>query len=137
MSTWATIRSLSGAERQLLAEAIQLRLIVWIGLNVFRFNALRAYLQRRPVSHHQRIDRVAWAVKAVSHRWPGTTCLAEALVVEAMLRRHGHAPVLKIGVKHPQALERKRSLEAHAWVECEGVVVMGEAPEMADYAVLS
>jgi len=136
MSTWATIRSLSGADRLLLAEAIQLRVIVWLGLHVFRFNALRAYLQRRPVSDHQRIDRVAWAVNAVSRRWPGTTCLAEALVVEAMLRRHRHAPVLKIGVNYPQ-LERKRSLEAHAWVECEGVVVAGEVPELADYAVLS
>jgi hypothetical protein len=135
MSTWATIRRLSGADRLLLAEAIPLRLIVWLGLNVVRFNALRACLQRLPVSDHQRIDRVAWAVKAVCHRWPGTTCLAEALVVEAMLRRHGHAPVLKIGVNYPQ-LERKRSLEAHAWVECEGVVVAGEVPELGDYAVL-
>jgi hypothetical protein len=65
----------------------------------------------------------------------GTTCLAEALVVEAMLRRHGHAPILKIGVKHPQSSER--SLEAHAWVECDGVVVVGKVPEIGDYAALT
>ena len=135
MSTWTTVRSLTRADRLLLAEAIRLCLIVLLGLNVFRFNALRAYLQRRPVSDHQRIDRVVWAVKAVSGRWLGTTCLAEALVVEAMLRRHGHAPILKIGVKHPQSSER--SLEAHAWVECDGVVVVGRVPEIGDYAVLT
>ena len=135
MSTWTTVRSLTRADRLLLAEAIRLRLIVSIGLNVFRFRALRAYLQRRPVSNQQRIDRVVWAVKAVSRRWPGSTCLADALVVEAMLRRHGHAAVVKIGVKHPQSSER--SLEAHAWVECDGVVVVGGIPELGDYAVLT
>jgi hypothetical protein len=37
-----------------------------------------------------------------------------------MLSRFGYAAEIKIGV-----LKKSSSLEAHAWVECDGLVVMG------------
>jgi hypothetical protein len=50
-----------------------------------------------------------------------------------MLRRRGHAAALKVGVRRGAAL----SIDAHAWVECSGTVVIGTTPELAEYAVLS
>ena len=46
----------------------------------------------------------------------------KAQVGSAMLHRFGYAAEIKIGV-----LKKSSNLEAHAWVECDGVVVMGTA----------
>ncbi|MBI4913937.1 MAG: lasso peptide biosynthesis B2 protein [Acidobacteria bacterium] len=44
------------------------------------------------------------------------TCLRQALAVHFILRRRGLAPCLRIGVRR-----REGRLDAHAWVELEGV----------------
>ncbi|MEZ5645277.1 MAG: lasso peptide biosynthesis B2 protein [Burkholderiaceae bacterium] len=46
------------------------------------------------------------------------TCLRQALVVRAWLRRRGLDARLKIGVKMPDG-----QLDAHAWVEVDGVAL--------------
>ena len=69
----------------------------------------------------------------MGRRVPGTTCLVEALAAHCMLRRRGYVPALKIGVRRGAVM----SLDAHAWVECEGDVVIGTTPALAEYAVLS
>ena len=85
---------------------------------------------------HQTVSRIAWAVSAVARRLPSrTTCLVEALAAEAMLRRRGFAPTLRIGVREPGS--DATLLEAHAWVECAGSVVIGGRANLADYAVFS
>jgi hypothetical protein len=40
-----------------------------------------------------------------------------------MLNRFGYAAEIKIGV-----LKRSSTFEAHAWVECDGRVVIGNSP---------
>jgi hypothetical protein len=104
------------------------------------FTLVRSYLDRiarwhraSALSHHPPAGRIAWAVGAMGRRVPGTTCLVEALAAHCVLRRHGYAPMLSIGVRHGAAL----TLDAHAWVECGGTVVIGTAPALAEYAVLS
>jgi hypothetical protein len=59
------------------------------------------------------------------------TGVAEAVVQE--LRRRGHEPLLRIGVRQSD----HSLLEAHAWVECDGHIVMGEVPQIAGYAILA
>jgi hypothetical protein len=61
------------------------------------------------------------------------TCLARALVVEALLRRHGYAVQMRIGVRRPES----HSFAAHAWLEYEGKIVVG-GPEsvVGQYQVL-
>ena len=123
----------SAADRALLAEALLLLLIVRVALHLVPFSTLRKRLDRRAVVEDRPVDRVAWAVGAAARRVPGTTCLAEALVAHNMLRRHGHAPVLRIGVREGDS----SPITAHAWVECDGAVVMGAVDNLADHAVLS
>jgi hypothetical protein len=81
------------------------------------------------------IERVVWAVAAVSRRAPGwTTCLTQALTVQAMLARRGYPSRLHIGVTRSGQGE----LDGHAWVEYEGYILIGgSAPELARFVPLA
>lgn len=119
-----------------LSEALLLLVLVRIGLRITQYSRLRGWLAS--IAHmrtraQSSVSDVTWAVAAAGRRITGTTCLAEALAVYTMLRRRGHDPVLRIGVR-----QRDRSLlDAHAWVECDGQVVMGEVAQITDYAILA
>ena len=65
-------------------------------------------------------EEICRSVDIASRFVPGATCLVRAHVSSAMLNRFGHASEIKIGVSKPSP-----GLAAHAWVECEGRVVMG------------
>jgi hypothetical protein len=119
-----------------LSEALLLLVFVRIGLRTTRYSRLRGWLGRmarvrRPTTSS--VSEITWAVGAVGRRMTGTTCLAEALAVDTMLRRRGYQPLLRIGVR--QGVHSL--LDAHAWVECDGQVVMGEVPRLTDYAILA
>jgi hypothetical protein len=81
-------------------------------------------------------DEIASAVSAVSRRLPWlTTCLIDALAAEVMLRRRGFEPILRLGVRGRDP--RQPSLEAHAWVECAGSIVVGELADLSEYSTLT
>jgi transglutaminase superfamily protein len=117
-----------------LAEAALLYAFVAAALRTVAYARLQRWLERfTPVPRRTRssVSDVTGAISAVGRRIGGTTCLTEAAVAYTMLRRHGHDPRLRIGVRRGDA-----ALDAHAWVECDGTVVMGELPEMTGYAML-
>jgi hypothetical protein len=127
---------LTRIERSLLVEALWLLIAVRVALRTLAFTTVRRYLARRVVSPRgggPTPEQIARAVRAVGRRVPGTTCLAEAVVGHAMLQRHGHHAVLRIGVRRGESAD----LDAHAWVECEGTVPIGAVANLADYAILS
>jgi hypothetical protein len=136
MTMWRAVRGLPAADGVLLLEAAALLLAVRLGLPLIGFHPLRAALQRRIPSRNRPHDRMVWAVNAVARRVPATRCLAQALVMHALLHRHGHASNLKIGVR---LVDRAREvpLDAHAWVECDGRVVIGAVADLNEYAVLA
>ena len=116
----ARFRRLTPGERRLLAAA-------WIGLAFARaalalvpFRRLRAWAERGPVRPGARSgpgpERAAALVEAAaSHHALATTCLARALVLCRLLRRHGWPARLTVG-----AAKDGERLEAHAWVTCDG-----------------
>ena len=145
-----TLLALAPVNRVVLLEALVLVLAVRVALRVLPFAIVRRGLDRwahvkigttaHDVRHVRDVrsagfqpGRVAWAVSAIGRRARGTTCLTEALAADTMLRRYGHAPSLKIGVRRGAVI----SLDAHAWVEVGGAVVIGTTPLLAEYAVLS
>lgn len=72
-------------------------------------------------------DQAIWAaVSAGRHSPLGTTCLATALVAQAMLRRNGHDAHLRIGVRR----DGNGTFAAHAWLEREDRVVLGGPVEV-------
>jgi hypothetical protein len=58
----------------------------------------------------------------VSHYLPGATCLTQALAAQALLTHSGFPSLVEIGVSKDE-LQR---FHAHAWVVCQGQVVLGE-----------
>lgn len=80
--------------------------------------------------HTQRRIR---ALERVGHRlFPRNPCLTEALVVHRLLRRKGYPSELRIGVRKAS----RSDLEAHAWVEHQGVVVIGARGLSAEHVPL-
>jgi hypothetical protein len=77
----------------------------------------------RPVSGSPPVpERIAWAVHHAQRVIPRATCLPQALAAESLLAWASHPSTLRIGViKTDQG-----QLEAHAWVESGGRIIVGE-----------
>ncbi len=153
IGAWRRYRVLPPTDRRLLREALTLLTLVRCGLVILPFSALRrllhgyatpsgdphavrAAVERRAVERNVPA-RVAWAMGALSRRAPGpTTCLAQALVADALLRRRGERSALRIGVRK-RADGAPGPPEAHAWVECGDLVVVGRLDDLSEYSVLA
>jgi hypothetical protein len=61
------------------------------------------------------------AVERAARVMPRAGCLARAVAVEWLLRRDGHPADLSLGV----GLNDGRRITGHAWVESNGVLVIG------------
>jgi hypothetical protein len=75
---------------------------------------------------------IAWAVNAAAGRMPvETTCLPQALSTHLLLAAAGVESDLKIGVSRNDT----GTLVAHAWVERDRRVVVGNIPDLSSYSV--
>ena len=66
-------------------------------------------------------ERLGWGMTKASQFVPKTTCLTQALGTQVLLGRRGHLTLIHIGV----AKGEEGRLEAHAWLESRGKVVLG------------
>lgn len=118
-------------ERHLLVNAAFLLALIRAGLAVLTFDDLRARIDRaaKPTEgptppDEVTVERVVWAVTVAARYLPlSLACLPQALAAHVLLGRRGHPSEIRFGV----AKDPAGSLEAHAWVECEGRVVIGGA----------
>lgn len=113
--------------RELLEAAARL-VAARLRLSVRSFaHVLRRQEELRPSAASARdpaageLERVAWAVERAARLVPRATCLAQALAAQAMLARRGISSEIRIGV----ARSSGQSLEAHAWLERDGRVLLG------------
>ena len=116
--------ALPAAERLLLARALGWVALARGALWLVPFTRLRAAAERIRASGLRRGTdpaRIAWAVQAAARAVPRATCLSQALAADAMLRRAGRTPALHIGVAKDGP-----ALEAHAWLELDGAVLVGD-----------
>lgn len=67
------------------------------------------------------VRQLVWAVKVASRYLPCATCLTQAVAAQALLDHSGFPSQVQIGV----AKDELRRLHAHAWVVCQGQVVLG------------
>jgi hypothetical protein len=129
MGWWKFVRtdarklsSLSPPKRLLLAQACALLVLTTAALGLLGFRRWQATLARwtaeRSPGRRQGPGAdfegaAARLVRAAARRLAGAdSCLPEALVLWALLRRHGIDADLRLGVR-----KRDGRLEAHAWVE--------------------
>ncbi len=119
---------LSSADRMLVVKSVLLLGAVRLGLWLLPFQTLWRFLTKMACAtttwhdtEHTSIERVVWAVTVASQYIPAATCLTQALTTRVLLGRQGHLAHLRIGV----ARSETGQFEAHAWVECQGRIVIG------------
>jgi hypothetical protein len=119
MSAIRAFLALPGGERRLLLRALATVVEVRLALRLVGSERLRGWAAR--IGHAgDPAEEIAWAVRTVSQHLPGTTCLASALALQRLLSRGGHVSELHIGVMHNPG-----GLSAHAWLVCNGEVLVG------------
>ena len=116
--------------------------VVRLGQSVLPFAVLQRILRR--LGHETRrsadppaareAQQIGEAIRVASRVVPGRhTCLTRALAVQVWLSRRGHSVGLRIGV----AKTEEAPLLAHAWVESEGRVVIGDDQDLSRYRILN
>jgi hypothetical protein len=135
--------SLDRSRRRLVLEVVLLMVLVKAGLRLFTYPTLRAaldsYVRCRGVSHADAegdaIEQVRWATRVVATRVPRATCLVQALTAATVLRRKGQACEVRIGVRASGM--RSVPFEAHAWVDCNGQLAIGEIEDLPEFKVMA
>ena len=81
----------------------------------------RASAKTAGPSNPKVVSAVARAVTKAAPHVPGATCLARALAAWFMVTRRHEVATVRLGVRR----ESDRALAAHAWLECNGLPVLG------------
>lgn len=117
------------ADRRVLLFALLAVWTVRLGLWLLPFRVLRDLLARltrqqpatAEASPQVVVGRVVWGVCTAARYVPSATCLTQALAAKVLLVRHGQPATVRIGVARGAAGQ----LQAHAWVEAYGNVLIG------------
>lgn len=122
---------LSAADRSLLVHSFLLIGTARLALWVLPFNVVRRLMARRArgsSTRHATTERIGWAISAAKRFVPKGNCLPQALAAESLLVRDGHPVEFRIGV----VKTGQGGLEAHAWVESDGRLVVGDLTQGLD-----
>jgi len=111
-------RQLPASDRSLLREALAELSFVALSLRVRPLATRRVRLAAERQGAD--VQRMSWAVRVAARAVPGAACLAQAVAMQRMLARRGHASTVEFGVAKHHA-----GLEAHAWLVCDGQIVIG------------
>ncbi len=117
-------------ERLILAQAWWLFLLAELALRTIPFKRLIALSQTHYTRRREKpalktapsASRLAWLVEVAGrYSLVNATCLTQALVLSWLLVRQGLTSTLQIGVARHQ-----EALIAHAWLEQNGEVILGQ-----------
>lgn len=139
MSSLGKFWRLTAAEKRDLATAVGLLILVRLGLWLLPFRVLFRLVYRRQATatasgeRSPAARRAAWAIQTASRYVPGThSCLPRALAAHLLLRQRGIPARLQVGV----APGENGQLAAHAWVEDQQGVLVGNLPDLARFVPL-
>jgi hypothetical protein len=129
---------LEKSDRQILFEAYLLLSSIRLGLWLLPFGRLQKILGKigssPKLDQELQIKQIVTAVNRSSKWSPGNVmCLARALTTEVLLTKYGYSPLLKIGV----AKGSQGNLEAHAWVEEQEKVIIGDLRDLDKFKVFT
>ena len=128
MSRIRKFLKLSSEERWLFIKVATLLLCVRLSLLLLPFTGaqrlfswISRYSQKlaaNPIATPQ----IAWTVDTASHFVPGAShCLTRAITTQILLVRRGYPAKICFGVLRESA----KDFIAHAWVECNGSIIIG------------
>ncbi len=122
---------LPAADRSLLMQSVLLIGTARLALWVLPFNVVRRLMARRARGSSTRrptTERIGWAISVAKRFVPKGNCLPQALAAESLLARGGYPVEFRIGVVKTD----RGGLEAHAWVESGGRLVVGDLTQGLD-----
>lgn len=125
---------LPAPDRAILVRSLLTLAVARVAIWVLPFPRVRRLLTPRPTGTAARDitrERVRWAIGVAQRVIPDATCLPQAVAAESLLTRGGHPVSLRIGAMKTS----EGKLLAHAWVESEGRIVVGDLPGgLGDYS---
>ena len=132
MKRFVRFFELSRQEQRLLLECGFFVSLAALAVAVLPFSTLQRWGARKPRAVRAKSapeSQICWAITASGRVVPGSTCLAEALATQLIMRRHGYDPVIRVGVCKADAGD----FTAHAWVESEGRIIAGGNESLEKY----
>lgn len=106
-------------DRTLVLRAAITLVVCWVRLRVQGTENIRTWAIR-PGNGTVEAKQLAWAVRALSSRVPGTTCLSKALALQHLLSENGHRSEVRIGVDKSHG-----RFSAHAWLLFDDEILIG------------
>ncbi|MEN6553263.1 MAG: lasso peptide biosynthesis B2 protein [Methanobacterium sp.] len=138
MSIFFSFMKLSSREKHLALQSLfwvlRVRLMIWI----FPFPHVQKRVQKMASSASRKdskpdpgvsMPRIRFMIIMASRYIPRATCLVQALAGHILFSKYGYSTLIKIGV-----LNEDGFFEAHAWLEQDGNVVLGESEK--DYKTI-
>jgi hypothetical protein len=113
-------------DQQLLITTVLTMIIIRVKLYLIPFNHIQRSIEKnttKKASNNIPVHKLTWTVQTVSNYVPQATCLTKALTAQKLLKKYGYSSQIKIGV----GKDINGEFEAHAWVEYDGKVVIGES----------
>jgi len=125
----------SGYEKVALLRATMTLLMIKTGLTVLPFSTFRKIFHwfsktnRVDEISQRKIKQMVWAIESAATHLPfELLCLPRALAAKYLLRKVPSL-TLEIGVE----INSSKVFEAHAWVEKNGTIIIGDWPESVSY----
>jgi Transglutaminase-like superfamily len=104
---------------KILLKTLPFRNFKKIAFYLFQTSVFRTYPTHK-------LTQTAWVIKAIATRWPWkANCMPQALTFKYLMRQEVDLKLV-IGVNMEGKNER---FQAHAWVEKNGVIYIGEIAE--------
>lgn len=128
--------NLAFSRGRLLASSFLTLCLVRIALCFLPYRVLRRFIPSPAGCQDSRFyaRRVVSAVVRAAPYVPGASCLTRALATQFLLARSGHRSTIRIGVRK----EADGTLGAHAWLVCDGTLVLGGTEQqLAGYVPLT
>lgn len=106
-----------------------------VALIVVPYNLLRKFsspsrpLTRKAAPNPLRRSSIVKSIQITSRLIPGATCLTQALAAQTLLRLCGDFVELCLGV----ARSSQGHFAAHAWLEADGCIIIGDLPDLDRY----
>lgn len=139
MNKLRKLTKMSNRESLLLIDTFILLNLVRLGLFLLPFtkllNLLKIYSNSRSTQKYQQIEvkQILHAVHTSNYYVLGSSkCLAKALTTQTLMKICGYSSELKIGVAKEDS-----SLQAHAWVEYGGKVIIGGLRNLDTFAPIT
>ena len=131
---WEKFQQLSWAENFLLAQALFLLPVNVLGLRILGFRRWQSVLERMIISRRNTTDvttaqGIARVVNLAAAQMFRAICLPRSMTLWWMLRQRGITSELRIGVRKEADI-----FTAHAWLECQGIVLNDSAEVSTDFA---